>query len=142
MSLTRSHELIAVARTIARELRRKQTRGERIFWEAVRNRRFNRKKFLRQHPIFHGHLGKETFYVADFYCAEAMLIVEIDGKIHEHTKERDRLRSSIMSDLGMKVVRFRNDDVEQNLDRVLMELKKHLRTHPPIPLLFSKEKGE
>lgn len=126
MSLTRSPQLIAVAKVVARELREKQTKGEIIFWEAVRNRRFIRKKFLRQHPIFYDHFGKETFYVADFYCAEARLIVEIDGKIHEHTKGPDKLRSSVISDLGMKVVRFKNEDVEQNLKRVLRELRINL----------------
>jgi len=107
-------------------LRQRQTEGERIFWEAVRDRRFMGRKFLRQHPIFHDQLGKETFYVADFYCAEARLVVEIDGKMHEHMKEQDHLRSSIINDFGLKVIRFKNEELGQNVDGVLQELKKQL----------------
>ena len=126
MSLTGAPELIVVAKTVARDLRRRQTEGERFFWKAVRNRKFLGKKFLRQHAIFVDYEGKETFFLADFYCADAKLVVEIDGRIHDYQKKRDALRTTIINDLGMSVIRFKNEDLEQNLERVLVELKKHL----------------
>lgn len=116
MSLNRSPKLITVAKSVARDLRRRQTKGEQMFWEAVRNRKFRGKKFLRQHPILVDYDGKETFFVADFYCAEAKLVVEIDGEIHENQKERDALRTAIINERV----------VEKNLVPVLQELKKHL----------------
>ena len=111
MSLNRSPQLITVAKNTARELRRRQTEGEGIFWEAVRNRRFMGKKFLRQHPILHDQFGKETFYVADFYCAEARLVVEIDGGIHEAQPNYDELRTIIITKLKYSVIRFKNAEV-------------------------------
>jgi len=126
MSLSRSPELITVAKQVARKLRRNQTTAEQVFWKAVRNRRFIGKKFLRHHVIFHDLLGKETFFVPDFYCAESKLVVEIDGKIHDYRNREDGLRSDIIKDLGLKVIRFKNEEVEQHLDRVLEDLRKHL----------------
>lgn len=115
-----------VPKAVARELRRRQTRSEYIFWQAVRNRKLEGKKFLRQHPILIDYLGRETFFVADFYCADSKLIVEIDGQIHNKQRERDSLRPFVINDRGMKVVRFRDEEVEMDLERVLKELRKHL----------------
>ena len=126
MSLSRSPGLLVVAKKVARELRRRQTNGERIFWQEVRNRKFLGKKFLRQHQILVDYLGRETFFVADFYCAESKLIVEIDGKSHQNQRDRDAIRTSAINDRGRKVIRFRDEEVENNLTRVLEELKKHL----------------
>src|SRR5690606_1794412 len=55
----------------ARELRKKQTKAEEIFWQLVRNRKFNNLKFRRQHQIGN--------YIADFYCVELRLVIEFDG---------------------------------------------------------------
>ena len=126
MSLSRSPGLVLVAKHVARELRRRQTNGEHIFWQAVRNRKFEGKKFLRQHPLLVEYLGKETLFVADFYCAESRLVVEIDGKIHEKQRRQDTLWTVVMNDRGLKVIRFRDEEIEEDLQRVLDELKKHL----------------
>jgi len=126
MSLSRPPGLVLVAKHVARELRRRQTNGERIFWQAVRNRKFEGKKFLRQHPLLVDYLGRETFFVADFYCAESRLVVEIDGKIHEKQRERDALRTVVIKGRGLRVIRFKNEEIEEDLKRVLEELKKHL----------------
>ncbi|MFN0156492.1 MAG: endonuclease domain-containing protein [Bacteroidota bacterium] len=126
MSLSRSSGLITVAKTVARELRRNQTHGEALFWKAVRGRRFHGKKFLRQHPILVDVSGRETFYVADFYSAELKLVIEIDGKVHEYQKERDTLRITVIVDRGLKVVRFRNEALETDIDGVLRELEHYL----------------
>jgi very-short-patch-repair endonuclease len=126
MSLSKSHSLNAVAKKVARDLRKRQTDAERLLWEHLRNRKLHGRKFLRQHPIFHDLLGKETFYVADFYCGEARLVVEVDGPIHGYQKTNDELRTSIINDLGITVIRFANERIENDIQSVLQELAKHL----------------
>lgn len=61
-------------------MRNRSTPAENLFWGRVRNRGFLGLKFYRQHPIFVDLDGRETFYVADFYCHEHKLLVEVDGK--------------------------------------------------------------
>ncbi len=99
-----------VIKSAARHLRKNQTNSEAIFWEAVRNRNYNGLKFLRQHPIKFNYFGEDRFFIADFYCAEKKLVIEIDGKIHEKQKEYDKLRTYIINQLGMKVIRIKNED--------------------------------
>jgi very-short-patch-repair endonuclease len=84
------------------------------------------KKFLRQHPILVEYQNKETFFIADFYCAEARLVVEIDGTIHDNQVKRDESRTAILNDRGFNVIRFENEALEERLDEVLEELKKYL----------------
>lgn len=126
MSLKPDPRLREVAKQRCRELRKKQTRAEQIFWNAVRNRRFYTLKFYRQYPIFFDYEGKETFYVADFYCHEKKLVVEIDGKIHDFRPRQDSYRSAILKMQGIRVIRFTNEQVESQLDIVLKQLKEEL----------------
>ena len=63
MSLTKDPRLKQIARERCRELRKHQTPAEKIFWEAVRNRKVMGLKFYRQHPLFFDYFGKETFYI-------------------------------------------------------------------------------
>lgn len=126
MSLTKSRGLVIVAQSVCRELRRRATNAEKIFWNAVRDRQLMGRKFYRQHPLFYDQLGKETFYVADFYCHEALLVVEIDGHIHDRQVKKDVLREEVIRDLGLRVIRFRNHEVEGNLGGVLRRLEKTL----------------
>lgn len=106
-----------------RELRKNQTPSEAKIWNAVRNRQINRKKFLRQHPIRFEIDGQRRFFIADFYCHEKSLIVEIDGKIHEKQRDYDLLRTYIINELGMEVIRFRNEEVENNFESVIERLR-------------------
>ena len=70
---------------LARELRKNQTGAEEMLWQKLRNRKLYGYKFLRQHPIIHsGFINKLYFFIADFYCAEKELVIEIDGKIYEN----------------------------------------------------------
>ena len=108
---------------IARELRKNQTDAEKKFWSYMRDRKFNDYKFLRQHPILFEYYGKERFFIADFYCREMHLVVEIDGGIHEEQEDYDQIRTEIMKiQKNLKVVRFRNDEVLINIDKVLSKL--------------------
>ena len=123
MSLSHDPRLRQVARKLCRELRNSQTSAEKIFWEAVRNHKFLGLKFYRQYPLFFDYIGKETFYIADFFCFQKKLVVEIDGKIHDYRKDHDELRTFIINMLGIEVVRFSNDEIENNLETVLKRLK-------------------
>jgi len=70
---------------LAKELRKNQTGTEEMLWQKLRNRKLYGYKFLRQHPIIHsGFINKLYFFIADFYCAEKELVIELDGKIHEN----------------------------------------------------------
>lgn len=126
MSLNKKWELVNIAKIVCRDLRKRQTTAEQIFWEAVRNRKFYNLKFVRQFPFFHDITGKETFFVADFFCFEKNLIIELDGVIHRYKLKDDFNRTKILKALGLDVIRFRNDEVESNLSVVLERLKIHI----------------
>ena len=90
MSLNNKSKLFEAAKVVCRELRKNSTKAERIFWEVIRNKKFYRKKFYRQYPIFHDITGKETFFVADFFCFDEKLIIELDGKYHQYRLQEDK----------------------------------------------------
>ena len=102
----------------ARKLRRLSTKAEKIFWTCVRNRQIDGIRFNRQHPICFEYEDRRQFFVADFYCAKYKLIIEIDGKIHDKQKEQDEYRTHILNTLGYKVIRFRNDEILNEMDSV------------------------
>jgi len=126
MSLSGDPRLRQIAKQLCRELRQRQTNAENIFWQAVRDRKFLGLKFYRQHPLFFDYLGKETFFIADFFCYERQLVVEIDSKIHDYRKDHDELRTFIINMIGIEVVRFRNEEIENDLSGVLARLAKLL----------------
>ena len=101
-------------------LRKTQTGAEEIMWQNLRNRKILGFKFRRQHPL--------DKYIADFYCHEAKLVIEIDGKIHNlpEQQEYDKNRSLHIEEMGIKVIRFTNEEVYNNLDQVLNTIKNSL----------------
>ncbi len=111
---------------IVRKLRKNQTESEKIIWEIVRNRKLKGQKFLRQHPIIFPYEGRKRFFVADFYCAKRNLVVEIDGKVHDDQQERDKFREHLIEKIGMKVIRFKNEEVEHDLENVIRTLESYL----------------
>ncbi|MBN1291400.1 MAG: DUF559 domain-containing protein [Candidatus Latescibacteria bacterium] len=113
-------------RETIRSLRNNSTQAENIFWERVRNRKIHGCKFLRQHPIRFEIDGKRRFFVADFYCADYKIVVEIDGAIHNRQKDYDKLRTYIIENKGLRVIRFKNDDVEHDIDGIIDILTKAL----------------
>lgn len=102
-----------------RRLRRNQTESEKLFWDQVRNRKINNLKFLRQHPFIY-QIDKFNLYyfIADFYCADKRIIIELDGEIHNEQKEYDENRDSILKDLEVTVVRFKNHEIEKAVEFV------------------------
>jgi very-short-patch-repair endonuclease len=96
----------------AQDLRKALTGAEEIMWNTLKNRKLGKLKFRRQHPI--------GSYIADFYCHELRLAIEIDGSIHkiEENKEYDEARTEELKKLGITVLRFTNDDVKSKLRSV------------------------
>lgn len=90
-------------------MRREPTEAEDLLWGALRGRRLDRIKFRRQVPV--------GAYIADFICAEAMLIVEIDGSQHADSSY-DRDRGAGLKTQGFRVLRFWNDEVLHELNSV------------------------
>jgi very-short-patch-repair endonuclease len=126
MSLNNKKKLVEIAKAICRELRTNSTEAERILWEVLRNKNLGDKKFYRQYPIYHDITGRETFFVADFYCHESKLIIELDGKYHQHRLKADKERTKVLNCLGLKVIRFRNEEVVSDLKEVINKIKKEL----------------
>jgi very-short-patch-repair endonuclease len=126
----------ARATPTARLLRKDSTEAEKRFWEIVRNRRFHNKKFLRQHAICFPYMGKMRYFVADIYCAEVRLVVEIDGSIHENQQEYDAYRTELINQRAISVVRLKNED-SGFLKKIEAKLFPYFSSAPP---LFPKER--
>jgi len=111
-----------------RELRKGQTRSEEIVWRKLRNRKLNGYKFLRQHPIVYKADYKGlNYFIADFYCDEKKVVVELDGPVHDENPEYDQFRDSEMKEMGIKVLRIKNDDLK-NLNEVLLRIMAFLNS--------------
>jgi very-short-patch-repair endonuclease len=99
--------------TYARSLRKSSTRAEQLLWKEVRNKSLSGFKFRRQHPI--------NGFIADFYCHECRLIIEIDGDIHNDPAilERDHERTNQLNALGIQILRFTNQQIFNEIAQVL-----------------------
>ena len=95
----------------ARELRRQMTPAETLLWNRLRKRQLAGLKFRRQAPI-----GP---FIADFYCAEFKLVVEVDGGIHAARRDADEQRTQILIEHGYRVLRVKNEEALADLDEVL-----------------------
>jgi very-short-patch-repair endonuclease len=101
----------------ARSLRREAPPPERLLWSRIRGGRLGGLKFRRQHPI-----GP---FIVDFYCAEAELVVEIDGMSHDKRADEDERRSAYLRGQGCRIVRYTNHEVLTRLDDVLRDIAHH-----------------
>jgi len=110
--------------SFARHLREQQTDAEKLIWALLRNRGLRGFKFRRQHPV--------EPCVLDFYCEETRLAVELDGVQHEasDTRARDERRSEFLRDSGIRVLRFRNEQVLGDTLGVLREIWNALLESP------------
>jgi very-short-patch-repair endonuclease len=104
----------------ARQLRKRMTPYEKILWQRLRGKNILGVKFRRQHPI--------GFYFADFYCHEISLVIEVDGKIHQKKdkKEHDENRSAEMNRLGIKVLRFTNEEIKHHIEQVMHKIRNEI----------------
>ena len=124
MSTQWNPTLRQVAKEVCRNLRRAQTEAERLLWEELRDRKLNELKFYRQYPLFVEWLGSQTFFVADFFCFERQLVIEVDGRVHDYRADHDGLRTFIINQLGIQVVRIGNEQIEADMAGVLEQLRR------------------
>ena len=104
----------------ARFLRKNMTYHEKLLWKRLKLKQVCGLRFRRQHPI--------DFFIADFYCHEAKLVVEIDGKIHKEREEYDDSRTGEMERYLIRVIRFTNSEVEMNIDEVVNRIEAEVKT--------------
>ena len=104
----------------AKENRKNATLAEDILWENIRNKTLG-VEFRRQHII--------ADFIADFVCLDKMLIIEIDGGYHSKRKKKedDELRTERLNELGFRVIRFSNEEVQFNIEEVLKKIQNTLR---------------
>jgi very-short-patch-repair endonuclease len=109
----------------ARDLRQTQTFAENKLWQALRGGRLDGHKFRGQHPI-----GR---YIADFACEKLMLVIELDGGVHDDDAQRlrDEHRHVEIEALGWSILRFRNEEVTVNPNRVLARISDHANLARP-----------
>lgn len=106
----------------AAELRKNMTLSEQILWEYLRTKPLGHK-FRRQHPI--------SSYVADFYCHSLQLIIEVDGGIHNDQDVRlhDEVRQRSLEAEGISFLRFRNEEIEKEINAVILSIENHIKSH-------------
>jgi len=94
----------------SQELRSNATKEEKTLWY----------QYLRKYPIQFRRQVVFGKYIADFYCAKAQLVIELDGSQHYDTEgiEKDRIRTKYLESIGLQVLRFSNADVNRNLSGV------------------------
>lgn len=102
---------------LARKLRKNQTPQEYKLWQMLRNHKFHNLEFKRQYPM--------GDYIVDFICREKKLIIEIDGGQHntDENIEYDAKRTEYLKSRGYKVIRFWNNDIDNNIEGVFIRLE-------------------
>ena len=130
MSLNSLHKLYPIAQKLSRDLRRNSTTAETKLWCNLRNKKILGKRFVRQYPIYYDITGKESFFIPDFYCHECRLAIELDGHYHDYRLKQDKNRTLILNQLGIKVIRFTNKDVINNIGKVLRYIENELGKNP------------
>jgi very-short-patch-repair endonuclease len=102
-----------------KELRNNSTYAEVFFWQQVKGRQLEGRKFRRQTSIGN--------YVVDFYCPEEKLVVELDGEVHfdEEAIKYDKKRTEFLESVGLTVIRFENNDVLKDTEYVLGKINEY-----------------
>ena len=103
---------------LAREMRQNPTPAEKQLWQALRGKQLGAYRFRQQHVI--------NRFIVDFYCAQAKLVIEIDGASHEEQYAYDATRTEFLKTLGLCVLRFTNEDVLKNLEGVVSVIHEEL----------------
>jgi very-short-patch-repair endonuclease len=112
----------------ARSQRKHGTKAEILLWcKLLRNKRMMGYSFLRQRPIGH--------YIADFFCKKLKLVIETDGITHEYVDvfKRDIEKTNYLNSLGYEVLRFKDDEVIDDIDSVKYIIESWIANHPPTP---------
>ena len=103
-----------------RILRHNMTSAERILWKRLKNKQLDGWRFRRQHGY--------GDYVLDFYCPVLKLCIEVDGNIHDipEVKDKDENRSIFLEHNGIRILRFRNEEIENNIDAVVQQIRTYI----------------
>ena len=117
----------AVTIETAKLLRNNMTYYESLLWESLKGKQICGVRFRRQHPI--------RYFIADFYCHEAKLVVEVDGDIHNDQTDYDDGRSAEMEKFGIIVLRVTNSEVETSLEKVIYKIETIVNERLKSPLL-------
>ncbi|MBU0646403.1 endonuclease domain-containing protein [Patescibacteria group bacterium] len=106
-----------------KKLRNEPTEPEKILWKEISNKKLNGFKFRRQHGI--------GDYIADFYCPEAKLVIELDGDSHfeESGIQHDKIRTQQIEQNQIKIIRFNNTDIRDSIEGVIDTIRQHLNDH-------------
>jgi very-short-patch-repair endonuclease len=106
-------------------LRNNSTKAEIILWNYLKSSQLEGRKFRRQHSI--------NYYILDFYCPSEKLGIELDGDIHvlNNRTEYDEQRDKEILNLNIRVLRFKNDEIYNNLKEVLEKIKSCFKVKPP-----------
>lgn len=109
------------ALTLAKELRKEQTNAEKSLWKILRNRQLGNLKFYRQKVL--------GYYIADFYCPELKLVIEVDGDVHALPEQimHDTRRTHWLESEGFRVIRFTNQEVFGNISGVCEEILSYVQ---------------
>ena len=113
-NIVRGQKVSAKQLENAKRLRREMTPAEKILWKQLKANRLDGLHFRRQ-QIVHG-------FFADFYCHQHEVIVEVDGGIHDLQQEYDADREEYLFSLGLRIIRFTNDEITKNLYDVLQKI--------------------
>lgn len=100
----------------ARKLRLNETDAEKELWKYLCNKKINGLRFRRQHPIL--------YFIADFFCPSAKLVIEVDGGVHNIPAqfEYDKNRDNELAAYGLKILRFTNAEVMNDIDEVIRKI--------------------
>jgi very-short-patch-repair endonuclease len=112
-------ELWKQLKPLARQMRTEPTLAETLLWQRLNNKQLLGFKFRRQQVI--------DRFIVDFYCHEVKLVIEVDGEIHNYTQVEDAIRQEFLESLGLRVVRFKNEDVLLRIEGVLEEIVRWLQ---------------
>ena len=106
----------------AKQLRKSMTEAEKVLWKILKDKKTIEVKFRRQHPI--------GTFIVDFYCHKHKLVIEVDGEIHlkKENKEYDYGRTYELERLGLRVIRFSNDEILKNIEKVKNEILDSINT--------------
>ena len=121
-SVVRNQKINPKKLELARHFRKNPTESEDAVWQMLRNRQIRNLKWRRQQVI--------DGFIADFFCAELNVVLEIDGSVHdnEEVKEYDEYRTSVFESRGIKVFRLKNEDCDkQHLTELIENIVKSLR---------------
>ena len=100
---------------LSKRFRSAMTKAEELLWQRLRRSQVEGVHFRRQQVLFG--------FIADFYSHSKRLVIEIDGKIHEIRKEQDKEREAIFTENGITVIRFKNEEVETDIEKVIQKIR-------------------